>query len=65
MSRAYQKDGFAAMSTTIRISSAVSKRKIVNSRCTRRPTSAESGPNCCTAWSRESVNGWPPFLFVE
>ena len=37
------------MSSTIRVSSAVSKRKIVNSRCTRRPTSADWGPNSCAA----------------
>ena len=39
------------MSTTTRISSAVSKRKIAKSRLTRRPTSGDSGPNSCAALS--------------
>src|SRR5262249_45846183 len=39
-----QKDGFATMSITIRISIAVSNRKTMKRRFTRRPTCGESGP---------------------
>ena len=49
LARAAQNDGFAAMSITMSMSSAVSKRKIVNRRLTRRATSGDSGPNCCAA----------------
>ena len=40
-----QKLGFAAMTITIEVSNAVSKRKMAKSRRTRRPTSSDSGPN--------------------
>ena len=47
--RPSQENGFAVMSIAMRTSSAVSNRKTVKSRFTRRPTSGDSGPSFCAS----------------